>query len=91
MAALASRTRSHRFATQRLRDARAQTASYTTCGDMNLLSQPERSRTSRQATRGGLDVAPNFAFSDCAPTISLLPFLKLAGLDPPILGNTVGA
>ena len=36
MAALASRTRSHRFATQRLRDARAQTASYTTCGDMNV-------------------------------------------------------
>ena len=35
MAALASRPRRHRFATQRLRDARAQTASYTTCRDMN--------------------------------------------------------
>ena len=35
MAALASRPRRHRFATQRLSDARAQTASYTTCGDMN--------------------------------------------------------
>ena len=29
MAALARRPRRHRFATQRLRDARAQTASYT--------------------------------------------------------------
>lgn len=37
MAALASRPRRHRFATKRLRNARAQTASYTACGDMNRL------------------------------------------------------
>jgi hypothetical protein len=42
MAALASRPRRHRFATKRLRNARAQTASYTTCGDMNDSPSYER-------------------------------------------------
>jgi hypothetical protein len=35
--ALASRPRRHRFTTQWLRDDRDQTASYTTCGDMNIV------------------------------------------------------
>jgi hypothetical protein len=40
MAALASRPRRHRFAPQRLRDARAQTASYATWRDMNASFEP---------------------------------------------------
>ena len=46
MAALASRPRRHRFATQRLRDARAQTAIYTMPRDMNRLGAMKNRKTS---------------------------------------------